>query len=131
MRGVLSSSVLVLMLSASSVDAGEEPKLTFTQDGKDLVVSMSVEVNGTSHALLTSVGLRSSKVTLWYCLFQHRDYLVRHKKQVHIQWRLPGQTKEGKQFEVHDFHFLLSTDELKQLTPQLQMLAGMGEKRHK
>ncbi len=107
--------------------AGEEPALTFTQDGKDLVVSATITVNNSSHVLWSNAIVLGSDVRLYYEVFQNRDLLVRSQKQIEVKWRLVGHTKGGETYRVEK-GFLPSSAELKELLPHLQKLMEEGEK---
>jgi hypothetical protein len=132
MRRLASLSALLCLFTPASVSADGKPVLTFTQDGKDLVVKTTVTANSSPHVLWTKVISLGDKVVLRYYVIQNTDLFVRggeatrSQKQVTVEWRLPGQTKEGKQFQV-EAYFQPSTAELKQLLPQLQKLVEEGE----
>jgi hypothetical protein len=107
--------------------ADERPELTFTQDGKDLVVSATVTVNNSSHVLWTHAIVLGNDVRLDYQVFQNRDLLVRSQKQIEVKWRLVGRKKGEETYRVEK-GFLPSSAELKELLPQLQKLMEEGEK---
>jgi hypothetical protein len=71
----------------------EKPELSFTQDGKDLVVSATVTVNNGSHVLWTHAVVLGKDVRLYYQVFQNRDLLVRSQKRIEVKWRLVGHKK--------------------------------------
>jgi hypothetical protein len=105
----------------------EKPELSFTQDGKDLVVSATITVNNSSHVLWTHAVVLGKDVRLYYQVFQNRDLLVRSQKQIEVKWRLVGHQKGGETYHVEKT-FLPSSVELKELLPQLQKLREEGEK---
>lgn len=131
----LASLIVLLCLFApasaladeKSTPTDKKPPLTFTQDGKDLVVKTTVTANASSHVLWTDVIDMSDKVVLRYYIIQNPDLAVRSEKQVAIEWRLPNQKKEGKEFQVETY-FQPNTEQLKELFPQLQKLMEEGEK---
>lgn len=135
MRGVaMIGGVTIVFLCASGVPADEKPKLTFTQDGKDLVITTSVTANNSSHVVWTHAIDLGKDVTLFYYVFQNRDLFVRGEggtrslKSVELKWRLADTKKDGKGFHVKE-QFLPNSAELNALLPQLQKLAQEGEKK--
>jgi len=122
-------AIVALFGSAVFADAADEkPQLKFAQDGDDLVVSMTIIVNNSSHILWTHVcGGTSGDVRLDYCVIQNCDLLVRGQKPIEVKWRLAGRTKGEANYHVEK-SFLPSSSELKALMPQLQKLMEEGEK---
>jgi hypothetical protein len=107
--------------------ADEKLALTFTQDGKDLVVSATITVNNSAHVLWTHAIVLGNDVRLYYQVFQNRDLLVRSLKQIEVKWRLVGHKKGEETYHVEK-GFLPSSAELKELLPHLQKLMEEGEK---
>jgi hypothetical protein len=125
---VLPLAIIALFGSASSaLTADEKPKLAFTEDGKDLVVSTTITVNNSAHVLWTHTTVLGNDVRLSYYVFQNRDLLVRSQKRIEVKWRLVGRKKGEETYHV-ERSFLPSSAELKELLPQLQKLAEEGEK---
>jgi hypothetical protein len=121
-------AIAALVVSASSpLAADEKLKLSFTQDGKDLVVFTTLTVNNSSHVLGTHAIVLGSDARLYYQVFQNRDLLVRSQKQIEVKWRLVGHKKGNETYHVEK-SFLPSSAELKALLPQLQTLMKEGEK---
>src|SRR5262245_53620761 len=112
---------------AGAFPVDEKPELTFTQDGKDLIVSTTITVNNSSHVLWTHAIVLGKEVRLYYQVFQNRDLLVRSQKQIKVTWRLVGHKKGEATYHVEK-SFLPSSAELKKLLPQLQKLMEEGEK---
>jgi hypothetical protein len=123
----LFAAVALLALAAPLCAADEKPKLTFTQDGKDLVVSTTITVNNSSHVMWTHAIDLGKEVHLNYYVFQNRDLLVRSQKQIEVKWRLVRRKKGEEIYHVQK-DFLPSSAELKELLPQLQKLMEHGEK---
>ena len=125
--------VSVLVSRAGAGEAGAEgkgPELTFAQEGPDLVVTAKVTVNNSPHVAWTSSFVNGSarRVALRYVVVQNRDLLVRSQKQVELRWRLPGRRHDGAaDYRVEATHLDPTTDELKDLLPQLQQLAAQGD----
>ena len=120
-------AVGALMALAAPLGAGDEkPKLTFTQVGKDLVISTTITVNNSAHVLWTHPIDQGKDVFLNYYVFQNSDLLVRSQKQIEVRWRLVGRKKGEETYHVQK-DFLPSTAELKDLLPQLQKLMKEGE----
>lgn len=115
-------AVVALFGSAVFADAADEkPKLNFTQDGDDLVVSTTFTVNAGPHVLWTHVSDLGRDAYLNYYVIQNRDRLFRSYKQIEVKWRLIGR-KQGEQNYHVEKSFLPSSAELKELLPQLQKL---------
>jgi uncharacterized protein (TIGR03067 family) len=126
----------------------QKPKLHFTQDGKDVVVSMFDEVPDAPHVLWTHATLvmdgdgfllgprRPSKlvrIDLSYHVIQSRDDPVlehqRHRiKSVEVKWRLVDPTKTDVEYRVNK-EFNPSAAELKELASKLSKLAEETERR--
>jgi hypothetical protein len=105
-----------------------ESELAFEQDGDDLVVSMPLTVNNSDHVLLTdSSAGRGREVTLFFCVVQNRDLLVRSQKQIDVRWRLPGRTRGDAQFRVEGSAVQLPSAVIKAAGGELQDLARKGE----
>ena len=127
---------------------GEQtPKLSFTQEGKDLVVSMTVEVQDVPHALWTRAELvmdhdpyllgprrppKLSRVELSYHIIQCRDDPVHRwvgkTKKVEVKWRIVDHQQSGVPYRVIK-QFNPSAVELKALAPQLTKVAEETERR--
>jgi hypothetical protein len=125
-----------------------EQDLTFTQDGKDLVVSMTVEVPDVPHVVWVhstlqmtgDPGLEGSRyppkldwVGLAYKIIQCQDDPVRiHqsylKKKVEVRWRLADHRRANVRYVVHE-EFSPTAAELKDLAPKLAKLAEETERR--
>jgi hypothetical protein len=125
-----------------------EQDLTFTQDGKDLVVSMMVEVPDVPHVvwvhstlhMMADADLRGPRyppklgwVGLAYQIIQCQDDPVRiHqsylKKKVEVRWRLADHRRANVRYVVHE-EFSPTAAELKDLAPKLAKLAEETERR--
>jgi hypothetical protein len=116
-----------LVEETGTFPADKNPELTFTQDGKDLVVSATITVNNSSHVLWTHAIVLGKDVRLYYQVFQNRDLLVRSQKRIEVKWRLVGHKKGEETYHVEK-SFLPSSAELRELLPQLQKLMEKGEK---
>jgi hypothetical protein len=103
-----------------------EPKITFKNDGNDVIASIQVMANGSPHALSTSYDVGTNNaVTLRYCLIQNSDIAVRCLKTVTIEWRLKNFAVLPSPlltYHVDGHSLTLNTKELKALIPQLQGL---------
>ncbi|HLW64362.1 MAG TPA: hypothetical protein VKS79_03515 [Gemmataceae bacterium] len=103
-----------------------QPKISFRNDGNDVIASIQVTANGSPHALSTSYDVGPNNVvTLRYCLIQNSDILVRCIKTVTIEWRLKNFAvlpSPQLSYRVDGHSLALSTKELKALIPQLQGL---------
>ena len=108
-----------------------EQELKFTQDGADLVVSMSLQVNNSDHVALTNswVNPRTREVSLFYCVVQNRDLLVRSQKQIELTWRLAGHTKGAEAYRVNGSVVTPGSDELGEIGAKVRDLAEKGEQR--
>jgi hypothetical protein len=126
MRSIFAIVALVGSAVCASA-ADEKPKLNFAQDGDDLVVSTTIIANHSSHVLWTHSSGLGRDVYLKYHVFQNRDLLVRGQKPLEVKWRLAGRTKGEANYHVEK-SFLPSSEELKDLLPQLQKLMEEGEK---
>jgi hypothetical protein len=130
MRSVLLPVCLALTLPIVGQPGGtpEKAKLTFTQDGKDLVVTTEVTANNSPHVLWSqAISGLGDKVFLRYYLIQNLDLLTPGVKKVKVEWRLTDQKKGAKKYEVQQI-FQPTTAELKGMMPQLQQLIESGEK---
>jgi hypothetical protein len=117
-------AMLSLMLAfASGARADDKPKLTFKQDGSDLVVSTTVTVNGGPHVLWTSSNNLEKQVALNYYVIQCADRLYRHQKQVDVVWRIVKHKQGDETYHVEN-RFMPSTAQLKELLPQLEALSS-------
>ena len=116
--------------------------MTFTQDGKDLVVSMTVEVPDAPHVvwvhstlhMMADPDLRGPKyppklgwVELAYQIIQCQDDPVRIqqsylKKKVEGRWRLADHRRANVRYIVRE-QFSPTAAELKDLAPKLAKLA--------
>ncbi len=120
---ILMAAVAVMLFSASDVrSADEKAKLTFKQDGSDLVVSTVLTVNGGPHVLWTDSTKLKNEVVLKYYLVQCSDRMYRHQKEVVVTWRIVGHKQGDETYRVDD-RFVPSTAQLKALLPQLDELA--------
>ena len=119
--------VVLLGLAASAFSADEKPKLKFTQDGDDLVVSTTITVNAGPHVLWTHVIDLGRDVSLYYYVIQNRDVLYRSQKQIEVKWRLVGHKQGQANYHTRE-SFIPSSAELKELLPQLRKLMEEGEK---
>jgi hypothetical protein len=144
------SGVAVLLAAALAPPPEPGPKLTFTQDGKDLVVTATVEVPDAPHVLWTRavpvmhgdpylLGPRRPPELVWVDLsfevFQSRDdpvvmHMPHHTKRVELRWRLADHAKADVPYRVIR-RFQPSAAELKELAPQFARLAEETERRQK
>jgi hypothetical protein len=116
-------AVAAMFVSVSDASADDEkPKLTFKQDGADLVVSTVLTANGGPHVLWTNVIKQNNEVVLEYFVVHCSDRLYRHQKQVEVTWRIAGH-EQGKEAYRVENRFNPSTAQLKALLPQLEALA--------
>lgn len=128
-------SILAMLMPLAVLPAQEvsQPKLMFTIDGKDLIISTSVTANNSPHVAWTHAIDLGKDVFLYYHVIQNRDHLVRgeasrSQKQVELKWKLPGVKPGDKVYHVRQ-EFMPNTAELKVLLPLLQKLAdGPREK---
>jgi hypothetical protein len=139
---MLGSICALLVTTMSAFANDDESKLTFKQDGDDLLVSMTVDANNSPHVLWTHVNVISShvippggkvadakfqtSVTVYYCVIQNRDRFVRSQKPVRITWRLVGRKKGEETYKVRQA-FIPNTEELKELLPKLKALTGQSD----
>src|SRR4051812_42473489 len=95
----------------------EQPRLSFREDGDDLIVSLEATANNSPHVLWTHVVVLCSKViptggrvddappqttiSLQYCVIQNRSRFVRSQKAVDVTWCLPGRKRGSERYEVH------------------------------
>jgi hypothetical protein len=126
--------------------ANDRPRLAFKQEGRDLVVAMTVEVPDSPHALWTHAELvtlsdphlegprhppKLGWVELHYQIIQCRDDPIlmqsRHKK-VEVTWRIGNHEKADVNYRVIE-QFTPSAAELKALAPKLREIAEETEKR--
>jgi hypothetical protein len=119
---------LVSPPTADRVPAPEaaQPKITFRNDGNDVIASIQIMANGSPHALWTAYDIGPNNVvTLRYCLIQNSDRLVRCIKTVTIEWRLKNFAVLPAPlltYRVDGFSWAPKSQELKDLIPQLQLL---------
>jgi hypothetical protein len=99
----------------------DRPKLTYEQKGSDLVVAMTVTVNGSPHALWTNATVAGKDVRLRYYVFQNRDLFTRNTKKIKVEWRLSKRRKDNLSFRVQE-KFEPDSAELNTLLPQLARL---------
>jgi uncharacterized protein (TIGR03067 family) len=127
---------------------GQKPRLHFTQDGRDVVVSMFVDVADAPHVVWTHATLvmdgdgfllgprRSSRlvrINLSYHVIQSRDDpVLEHQphriKSIEIKWRLVDPTKTDVEYRVNN-EFNPSAAELNELASKLSKLAEETERR--
>jgi len=131
----------------SRIDS-HKPKLHFTQDGNDVIVSMFVEVADAPHVLWTHATLvmdgdayllgprrptKLVRIDLSYHVIQSRDDPVlehqRHRiKSVEVKWRLVDPTRTDVEYRVNN-EFNPSAAELRELASQMSKLAEQTERR--
>jgi hypothetical protein len=135
---------------ADPLAGGKEPTLAFAQDGKDLVVSTTIEVPDAPHVIWTHAELvmdhdvhlkgprrppRLARVNLSYRAIQCRDdpnvRMRRHQtKKVEVKWRLADHRKADVPYRVVE-PFNPSAAELKELAPPLIKIAEATERRNR
>jgi len=129
-------AVLALFSQLGPIAADEKQALTFTQDGKDVVVTTEITVFEGPYALGTTpnAGPGGGKATLAVCVVQNMDLIKPKVKTIKVEWRLPDTKlsdtkKKGVEFSVQVVRFNGSTEELKPLQIQLGKLVEQGEKK--
>ncbi len=139
----LASVVATAAPAAKPVDG--QSKLTFTQDGKDLVVSTTLEVVDAPHVLWTHAEIvrhmdphlegprhppELGFVELYYKIIQTRDDPAQrhYRKKVQVKWRLADHKKADVPYRVIE-RFVPSGAELKELGPRLIRLGQETERR--
>jgi hypothetical protein len=137
MRFSSALAVAASLLCAGAASAQDRPadKLTFGQEGDDLVVSYPVTINDSAHVLWTRTVEVGKDVYLLYFVFQNSDLYARdggerRMKTVQVRWRLPGVKQTDREFHV-DNRFEPNSAQLKDLLPKLKALAEAGEKKEK
>jgi hypothetical protein len=114
--------ILVGCYLAQTVDAasaqGAEPQLTIRQEGDDLVVSMSMQVNNSPHVLVTGYRQAGREYRLYYLVIHNADRARRSLKQIGIAWRLKRVKKEEATCRAAGQVLSLPEAELKQLQEQ-------------
>jgi hypothetical protein len=112
-----------------------QPKISFRNDGNDVIASVQVTANGSPHALWTAYDISTNNVvTLRYCLIQNSDQLVRCLKSVTIEWRLKNFAVLPSPlltYRVEGSSLAPKSQELKDLIPQLQLLIADKVKQEK
>ena len=93
------------------------------QDGEDVIVTQTVTVNNSRHALLTDAfrDPRTGEMRLTYVVVQNRDYLVRSRKRIDVTWRMAG-GKVTDPVRVDGSVLHLGTGELKALAGEVGQL---------
>jgi len=139
---------MATMLAAAPAD--KRPKLAFRQDGKDLVVTATVEITDAPHVLWTHAEVvtfmdphlegpreppKLGWVELQYKIIQCRDDPMllhqRHrKKKVDVKWRVADHQKADVPYRVVE-QFTPSAAELKELALKLVVIADQTERRQK
>ncbi len=113
---------------ASAGSGGHE--LAFRQDGDDLVVTLRTAVNNSPHVVVT----RHSKLTggaieLGYTVFQNQSLIVRSKKEIAVEWRLPKHTKtDPAKYRVLGARLQLTSSEIRTLLDKGQSLLPKDQK---
>ncbi len=110
--------------SSTSVDVS---KLSFTEDGSNLVVELPFRKNNSQHLLWTSITLQPKDIYLNFEVIQNRDLYVRSEKTIEVVWRISDWKAAGQVFHVGR-NFNPTTDELEALLPDLQRLAENGRR---
>src|SRR5688500_17896441 len=73
-------------------EAKEAEAVQVRQEGEEVVVTKTVTVNNSRHALMTDAyrDPRTGEMRLTYVVVQNRDYLVRSQKRIEVTWRVAG-----------------------------------------
>ena len=126
---ILSALAIGLCLWTKSSASDKEDELTFRQDGDDLVVTTTLTVNNSPHVVLTDFAMISPKdeVHLSCSVVQNRDLLVRSRKEIKVEWRLPRHKKGDRSYRVESWPITPGTGELQQAIPKLQELMRAGQ----
>ena len=126
---IAAASVLAASSAVVSAAADEKPELTFRQDGDDLVVTTTLRVNNSPHVVLTDFAIMQPKneVHLSCSVIQNRDLLVRSRKEIEVEWRLPRHKKGDESYRVESWPITPGTGELEQAIPKLQELMRAGQ----
>lgn len=109
------------ILQACSPPKKADGNLQVKQVGADVIVSTTVDSNGTGHVVLTSYDIDANKhVTLKYCMIQSEvlsrlDILARVK----VEWRLTSVRFEDLSFEIQGSRMIVSLEQIRQLRNQL------------
>lgn len=93
------------------------------QEGEDVVVTKTVTVNNSRHALITDAyrDPRTGEMRLTYVVVQNRDYLVRSQKRIEVTWRVAG-GKATDPVRVSGSVLHLGTGELKAFAGEVGQL---------
>jgi hypothetical protein len=124
---VLLSLAVLALASLAPARGAEPPKLALRQDGEDLLVTTQIIINGSKHILLTDSFKTEKIVTLRYCVIQNSDWLVRHQKNLDIEWRLKKHKQGQEEFQVKGQHLFLDTAKLQHLGDEFRNLIGEAD----
>ena len=89
--------------------------LTIKQKGDEWVVSTTVTINGADHVVVTDSILLGDRQTLTYLVLQNSDRLVRHRKEIEIEWRFSGERPKSVEYVVDGKVMHFPTEALKAL----------------
>ena len=104
---------------------GREPRLEFSYDGDDLVMRTHVGANNSAHVLWTHRTTQIDDIVLCCHVVQNRDLVVRSRKRVEVEWRIPGRKREAGAYRLStSFH--PTSEKLRELIPRPRALEEMG-----
>lgn len=89
--------------------------LTIQQKGDEWVVSTTITINGADHVVVTDSILLGDRQTLTYLVLQNSDRLVRHRKEIEVEWRFSGERPKSVEYVVDGKVMHLPTEALKTL----------------
>lgn len=139
LRKMIAASMVGVVLSAGPVlwacepgpvavisPAEKDGELAFVSDGNDLVVSMTLTINGSAHVAVTDSTIDSAtgEVKLAYTVVQNADHLVRCQKKITLTWRLADRVKGNETYHATGAVMMLKGEQIKGLGGEFAAMAG-------
>ena len=112
---LLSLAILPSIYRSEFRDDPTRHRLTIQQKGDDWLVSTTITINGTDHLVVADSILLGDRQTLTYVVLQNSDRLVRHRKEIEVEWRFSGERPKFVEYVVDGKVMQLPTEALKTL----------------
>lgn len=120
---------LAIVLLVGFVQADESPKLSFAQNGDDLIITADILINNSQHVAATKATRVGDKVHLEAWVVQNRNWLVRSQRRLKLEWRLADTKKDGLEFVPRVSKRLIIATDLKGLQAELDRLVEAEPKK--
>lgn len=102
-------------------------RLTFITQGTDLVIQLPMDINNSEHVVWTAIIRQPQNIILNFEVIQNRDLIVRSRKSIVVEWRIPDWKESKVNFHVQR-EFTPTNGDLERLLPQLKQLLDHGRK---